>query len=412
MNNLKRVSPQGRHFFFGYYDKTPWNETEDKLLGMEAGFKNRMPTEDDYLTIGWFDLQNDCKWHPAGNTNTWNFQQGCMLQWIGEDRFIYNAKNDNDERVARVQDTNGNILKELTSHIYSISHNKNYAMVIDFGRLHQYRPGYGYAGVKEVIPNDEDGIFRLNLNNGYRELVVPYSHFVTEGYVPVNSSFWIDHILFSPDDEKIAFLLRHLTDDGGMYSRVFVADIQGSAVECILNTGMAGHADWYDSNTFAVWGRKKNIVKTIQNNAFLKKIARKLITRVRRRGVSPMVRNAVYGDCFLMVDITKKIVWKFAQNIPTRDGGGHFSFDKTGNLMLNDTGIDDKGYRALMLYELNEGKRRDIETCYIDPDIHYTPWRCDLHPRWSPNDDFICVDSIHEGFRGIYILESKKGVLE
>ena len=31
--------------------------------------------------------------------------------------------------------------------------------------------------------------------------------------------------------------------------------------------------------------------------------------------------------------------------------------------------------------------------------------RCDFHPRWDRTGQQLCIDSVHEGFRGIYLLD-------
>ena len=36
-----------------------------------------------------------------------------------------------------------------------------------------------------------------------------------------------------------------------------------------------------------------------------------------------------------------------------------------------------------------------------------SPFRVDLHPRWNWQGNKACFDSVHEGFRGIYVIKLK-----
>jgi len=37
------------------------------------------------------------------------------------------------------------------------------------------------------------------------------------------------------------------------------------------------------------------------------------------------------------------------------------------------------------------------------PDLDKTTYRCDLHPRWSTDGNFVIVDTTNEFFRQIYV---------
>ncbi len=74
----------------------------------------------------------------------------------------------------------------------------------------------------------------------------------------------MDHILFNQDDSKLAFLLRMLTPDSGVYSRVFYSGFKNIRVSVCSRHGMASHADWLNPRVFAIWGRKKSFVKKVQ----------------------------------------------------------------------------------------------------------------------------------------------------
>ncbi len=81
MNIRAITSPPGYHWF-GYYDKWQMDPTGQFVLGMQVDFEHRTPEADDVIKIGVIDLENDDKWSEIGESRAWNWQQGCMLQWV------------------------------------------------------------------------------------------------------------------------------------------------------------------------------------------------------------------------------------------------------------------------------------------------------------------------------------------
>ncbi len=58
----------------------------------------------------------------------------------------------------------------------------------------------------------------------------------------------------------------------------------------------------------------------------------------------------------------------------------------------------------LFLNNLETGVRHHIASLATDPDLGKENC-CDLHPRWHPDGTAVCVDSIHEGERQLYIAD-------
>ena len=87
------------------------------------------------------------------------------------------------------------------------------------------------------------------------------------------------------------------------------------------------------------------------------------------------------------------------------DRDGHCSYSPDRNWVLTDTYPSrDDSRRTLILYRSETDRRVDIGRFYSDPAVS-GPIRCDLHPRWSRDGRQVCVDSIHEGSRQMYVID-------
>ena len=87
---------------------------------------------------------------------------------------------------------------------------------------------------------------------------------------------------------------------------------------------------------------------------------------------------------------------------------GHCTYLADTNWVLNDTYPVPRGedrVQELYLYNVESGERTELGEYASYPE--YTgEWRCDLHPRSSPDGRLITVDSVHGGEgRQIYLMD-------
>lgn len=92
--DMKCVSPNdGAEYFFGYYDKSPWDATGRYMLCMRAKDTWSEPDPKTSVDILLLDTQESGSYKILATPLTWNVQQGCMAQWLGPDfksKIIYN----------------------------------------------------------------------------------------------------------------------------------------------------------------------------------------------------------------------------------------------------------------------------------------------------------------------------------
>ena len=188
------------------------------------------------------------------------------------------------------------------------------------------------------------------------------------------------------------------------YHICFILILKKKKIHNVVDTGMAGHGSWYDENNFIIWARQKQFTKKINkiDNIILKKI----IKFIRFVGVPSFVRKNIYGDGYINFNKQNKLTKNLKLNIPYSLAGGHFSFINDKNLMISDTYHDNNNESLLFSYDMENNTLKKLNKFKCTPNIRNKSYRCDLHPRIISNNEII-IDSTHQGFRGIYLVNYK-----
>ena len=138
--------------FFGYYGISPRNHS-DEILFVETGSKEERNYSLTNLSI--------YKYNQANSSRSLYLRYVCLelatrmyLQWKGDSnsKVIFNVyDNDSDEYCAKEMDLLTGKTRLFSKAIYSISRNGKFALSLNFERLAQMRPDYGYF-VKKSLP--------------------------------------------------------------------------------------------------------------------------------------------------------------------------------------------------------------------------------------------------------------------
>jgi Tol biopolymer transport system component len=258
--------------------------------------------------------------------------------------------------------------------IQSLHPLKPVALSLNYRRLARLRPEYGYAMEASNFtadqPLDRDGVWRIDLESGASELLISIAqlaHSRTRGTMR-NSEHKVNHTLYSPGGDRFVFLHRWVGANG-RFSRLYVAGSDGGGLRLLLDERLVSHYSWADETHLLVWARTR-----------------------------------AAGDHYYLMDVTTgkgKVVGLASLDVY---GDGHLSPSPNGEWIVTDSYPDRARVQHLLLYRVATGAQVDIGR-------FFAPWRfvdamrCDLHPRWSPDGRWICVDSAHSGTRMTYVLD-------
>jgi len=84
---IRAITRGPKYHWRGYYDKDLFDTNDRYVLANEVDFEGRSPEPNDKISVGMIDLHQQDEWMELGTTTAWNWQQGCMLQWIPGDDY-------------------------------------------------------------------------------------------------------------------------------------------------------------------------------------------------------------------------------------------------------------------------------------------------------------------------------------
>ncbi|MBQ7624450.1 MAG: glycosyltransferase [Clostridia bacterium] len=383
--SITRISPDdnSHEYFFGYYDKSPWDASDRYMLCMRANntWSDVSPKEKADILIIDTGLPENApdRVRKVAETSAWNVQQACMLQWMGPDfssKIIFNDYRDG-KYVAVIKEPESGSEKIIDAPVYTVSADGKTALTLDFSRLFNLRPGYGYYNVPESTKGiplpDATAIWKIDLETGAVSELLSYKDFATfqprsemkeEGAVHK-----VNHLMLSPSGKRCMVLYRWFVG-ARKYTRLVTFDaLDGKNMYVLSDDDMVSHCFWKDDGTILAYENKKD-------------------------------GGPGY---YLMKDKTQEYFhcWKQLTN------DGHPSYSPDRSLIVTDTYPDRARIAELKLMDGTDESKDGVKVIarVFAPFKYDNDTRCDLHPRWNRSGDKICFDSVFEGHRGLYIVD-------
>lgn len=381
--NIVRISPDdsAHEYFFGYYDKSPWDASDRYMLCLRAKdtWSDVSPKEKADIILIDTGLPEDDKnrVRKIAETSAWNVQQSCMLQWLGPDfssRILFNDYRDG-RYVSVVKDIKSGEERVIPAPVYTVSADGKTALTLDFSRLYNLRPGYGYYNVSEetkgVALPDTTAVWKIDLTTGGVQSLLTYKDFATFQPRPemqeAGSVHKVNHLMLSPSGERCMVLYRWFVGER-KYTRLVTFDTaDGKNMYVLSDDDMVSHCFWKDDEHILAFENKKD-------------------------------GGPGY---YLMKDKTQE----YSHCWPQLSNDGHPSYSPDRSLIVTDTYPDRARIAEVKLMDGDETKP-DVKVIarVFAPFKYDNDTRCDLHPRWNHKGDKICLDSVFEGHRGLYVV--------
>ena len=374
------ISPTNGHYFFGYYDLQPFDSTGRYHLCHKAPFEDRIPDENDICELGMIDLKTK-EFIKLAETTAWNFQQGAMLQWYkDDDHIIYNIREDETYRACVLNIKTGE-KRILPMAIATLSQDGKRAICVNFSRIFDFRPGYGYAGIpdeyQDVFAPEEDGVWVMDTETGECKLIASVQkireQFPKKPYT--DEKLLVNHITLNPSGDKYVMLFRNQPGDGSKWvTGLIVGDMQGN---------MRQLAEW-TAHSHYHW----------KNDEELLIVSRFYEGEHNKLGLYEF--NVLTGDATLIPEPCPER--------PIKDIHCLYSLDR--KYIMGDGYPDENGYRWLHFIEAKSSKDTVLGKYFsYNFSKEAMEYRCDLHARFDRTGRYVTFDSNHIGNRCVCMLD-------
>lgn len=354
----KRIlTPEDKfQYFFGYYDLQPYDTSCERHLTHRVRFCDRLPVAGDVAELGFVENR---KFYKITETLAWNFQQGAMLRWFSPGKSIIANDFDGDKYISKIIDIDGRETERYDCPFATISLNAGKAVSVNFGRIYDFRKGYGYCNIPDPFADknapENDGIFLIDLKTKEKTLLASYEKMrrVFEEKPFTDKKLVVNHITFNPSGTKCVFLLRNFPECGGMWATVLaVIDMKGE-IKQLTKFSVNSHYSWKDDENLMIY------------------------SGLPEWGV--YFFNVVTGE-------------KYRLNDPLCDHNDiHCNYAPDRKSFIGD-GYPYDDMRSVYYYDLEKKQSKELFKVFSAP-LKDIDIRCDLHARFSDDGKRISYDT-------------------
>lgn len=357
--------------FFGYYDHSPLSENGKNIIFNSTSYDtSKNPSH--------FDIVNICLYNVSKKesiklteTRAFNWQQGSRLIWLNDDSFIYNDY-ENDCYISKVYSLEEDrVISKFDRPIYDV--NGHIAVSIDFRRLTALRPDYGYFShdIDGFILNDEAlKVELIDLDTGSINLLFDFDKYLykTAQTFNIETIHKFNHLMLSPSGKKLMFIHRYYSNNI-RHDRLVCYSLELDSFDILTSVGIVSHCFWYDDNNIYGYFTDHNSV-------------------------------VAYNK----VNLLNKEIIKISDKLDNL-GDGHPNIINKEK-MVSDTYPNKSRMKELFIYDFDDDKKTVLASIF-EPIKFFGESRCDLHPRFSYDANYVFFDSVHTGKRHLYMMRSK-----
>lgn len=366
-------------YFFGFHDKSPWSTNNSYILAhkIDDTFHD-MPQKNNEIKLGYFTDKNLEEFITIGSTKCWNWQQGSMLQWLGNKELIIYNYWDGNKTISNIVDLQGEPVKTIPFPTGAASQNGRFIASYDFERLNIGMYGYGYANESVLIESTNtdipknSGFIIYDLENNItvsKSSIFSINEFLKERKL-LGGYLFVTHFLFSPNNKRVLFLLRSYKKGRRLVSRMISCNIDGSDLHVFQTGNMVSHISWVNDDKVLAY-------------------------------CSDIIEKDGY---YLFTDRCDDY-----QNIGKEyySYDGHPQYSKANNSFITDSYPNRRRLQELSIYNFDSNIKSIIGRFY-SPINYINELRCDLHPRWDREGKKICFDTTYTGQRTLCVVEIEK----
>lgn len=363
-------------YFFGFHDKCPWSVDNTKILAHNFDINKPLgQVEKGPVAIGYFEDSSLKNFRPLGFTHAWNWQQGSMLQWLGNtDHIIYND-TDLGCKIAQIIDLNGTTVAIIPYHIVATSPDGKLALSYSYERLGAGMKGYGYYTFGKAKACGNDNLSIVNLESGVKIDLFNHGDFISRSNSKAerksHNSFY--YCRFSPSGQRFSFYYRRALLTGEVKTYLYSSDITGRDLFMFPGDRFT-HMTWLDDWTVLAYFKPPD----------------------KKAG-------------FYLVKDRDGSAQNVGQEYLASDGHPQFSNDK--RYILVDTYPDRFRNQYLKIFDTKVNSQTILLKKRIPFNYRYER-RCDYHPRYDRKDTMVCFDCAHTNVRPLCIMKLPPTVLQ